>query len=47
MGDCSFISLKAKLKVLNYATNNRTKYTLKSVLATNNLGETQETNVIF
>lgn len=27
--------------------DNRTKYTLKSVLATNNLGETQETNVIF
>jgi len=28
-------------------SDNRTKYTLKSVLATNNLGETQETNVIF
>ena len=28
-------------------SDNRTKYTLKSILATNNLGETQETNVIF
>jgi hypothetical protein len=28
-------------------SENRTKYTLKSVLATNNLGETHVTNVIF
>jgi len=28
-------------------SDNRTKYTLKSVLATNNLGETQETNILF
>lgn len=34
-----------ELKEIHF--ENRTKYTLKSVLATNNLGETQETNVIF
>jgi len=28
-------------------SDNRTKYTLKSVLATNNLGETHTTNILF
>ena len=28
-------------------SDNRIKYTLKSVLATNNLGETKNTNIIF